>query len=175
MLSHSDNELLCRTGPGTPMGAVFRRFWNPIAMSDHAPAADATPVRLEILGEHLVLFRDSTGRLGLMDEACPHRGASLALGRVEAGGIRCLYHGWKFDCDGKVLEVPNHSDPRICERLKAVAYKVRGRRVRLGLHGAGRPRAGLPGLALPGLRAGTCAPRAAVRQRQLYAAARGRH
>lgn len=125
MLTKADNELLCRIGPGTPMGAVFRRFWNPICMTDQAPAADGTPVRLEILGEHLVLFRDSSGRLGLLDEACTHRGASLALGRVEEGGIRCLYHGWKFTADGRVLETPNHPDPRTPERLKAVAYKVR--------------------------------------------------
>ncbi len=125
MLSKADNELLCRIGPGTPMGAVFRRFWNPICLAEQAPAADATPLRLEILGERLVLFRDRDGRLGLLDEGCLHRGASLALGRVEDGGIRCLYHGWKFDVEGTVLETPNHPDPRLRQRLRATAYPAR--------------------------------------------------
>ncbi len=124
MLSKADNELLCRIGPGTPMGAVFRRYWNPICMADQVPEPDGTPTRLEILGERLVLFRASDGRLGLLDEDCLHRGASLALGRVEDGGIRCLYHGWKFATDGALLESPNHPDMRL-RRLSAVAYAVR--------------------------------------------------
>lgn len=125
MLSREDNELLCRVGPGTPMGAVFRRFWNPICMSDQVPGPDGTPTRLEILGEKLVLFRASDGRLGLLDEGCLHRGASLALGRVEDGGIRCLFHGWKFGADGALLETPNHRDPRLRQRVRATAYPVR--------------------------------------------------
>ncbi|MEN9760372.1 MAG: hypothetical protein RI906_198 [Pseudomonadota bacterium] len=125
MLSKSQNELLCRVGPGTPMGHVFRRFWNPICMSDQAPAPDGDPFRLEILGEWLVLFRDSSGRLGLLPEECLHRGVSLAIGRVENDGIRCLYHGWKFGVDGSVQETPNHPDARFRERLRAPAYQVR--------------------------------------------------
>ncbi len=125
MLSKADNELLCRVGPDTPMGAVFRRFWNPLCLAEQLPAAGGTPVRLELLGEKLVLFRDGAGRLGLLDEGCLHRGVSLALGRMEQDGVRCLYHGWKFATDGAVLETPNHRDPRLRERLRATAYKVR--------------------------------------------------
>jgi phthalate 4,5-dioxygenase oxygenase subunit len=126
MVTKAENELLCRIGPGTPMGAVFRRFWNPICMSEQLPQADGAPLRLEILGEQLVLFRDSAGKLGLLDEACMHRGASLALGRVEDNGIRCLYHGWKFAVDGTVLETPNHPDPQFAKRVRpATAYAVR--------------------------------------------------
>ena len=125
MLSKADNELLCRIGPGTPMGAVFRRFWNPICMTEQIPKPDEAPLRLEMLGEWLVLFRAADGTLGLLDEACLHRGASLALGRVEADGIRCLYHGWKFTTDGTLLETPNHPDPKFRQRVRATAYTVR--------------------------------------------------
>ncbi|KUH69835.1 hypothetical protein AU184_08865 [Mycolicibacterium novocastrense] len=125
MLSKENNELLCRVGPGTPMGNVFRRFWNPIVMAKELPEADGTPLRVRILGENLVLFRDSSGQLGLLDELCLHRRTSLALGRVEEMGIRCLYHGWKFSTDGKLMEVPNCKDPRIQERLRTRAYPVR--------------------------------------------------
>lgn len=125
MLSASQNDLLCRVGPGTPMGRVFRRFWNPICMSEQVPAPDGDPLRLEILGEWLVLFRDSSGRLGLLPEACMHRGVSLALGRVEGNGIRCLYHGWKFSVDGSVQETPNHPVQGFRERLRAPAYQAR--------------------------------------------------
>ncbi|NBS48851.1 MAG: (2Fe-2S)-binding protein, partial [Betaproteobacteria bacterium] len=124
MLSASQNDLLCRVGPDTPMGRVFRRFWNPICMSDQVPAPDGDPLRLEILGEWVVLFRDSSGRLGLLPEACMHRGVSLALGRVEGDGIRCLYHGWKFAVDGTVQETPNHPVAGFRERLRAPAYQV---------------------------------------------------
>ncbi|MFZ4758231.1 MAG: Rieske 2Fe-2S domain-containing protein [Burkholderiaceae bacterium] len=125
MLSKADNELLCRIGPGTPMGEVFRRYWNPICMTEQIPKPDEAPLRLEMLGEWLVLFRGADGRLGLLDEACLHRGASLALGRVEADGIRCLYHGWKFATDGALLETPNHPDPKLRQRVSARAYAVR--------------------------------------------------
>jgi phenylpropionate dioxygenase-like ring-hydroxylating dioxygenase large terminal subunit len=125
MLSNADNERLCRVGPGTPMGEVFRRFWNPVCLSEQLPEPDGAPLRLQVLGERLVVFRDSRGELGLLDEACPHRGVSLALGRVEDGGIRCLYHGWKFCTRGRVLETPNHDDPAFRERLHTTAYPVR--------------------------------------------------
>ncbi len=125
VLSTSQNEMLCRVGPGTPMGRVFRRFWNPICMSDQVPAHDGDPLRLEILGEWLVLFRDGSGRLGLLPEECLHRGVSLAIGRIEHDGIRCLYHGWKFGVDGTVQETPNHPDARFRERLRAPSYQVR--------------------------------------------------
>lgn len=125
MLSAEDNELLCRVGPDTPMGKVFRRFWLPISLAEQAPAAGGDPVRVKMLGERLVLFRDGAGRIGLVDEGCLHRRVSLALGRIEEDGIRCLYHGWKFGVGGEVLDTPNHKDRRIRERLRTRAYPVR--------------------------------------------------
>lgn len=124
MLSQADNERLVRVGPGTEMGAVMRRYWHPVAASRELPGADCAPVRLQLLGERFVLFRDSEGKVGMLDELCMHRGASLAIGRVEEGGIRCLYHGWKFAVDGTILETPNHADCRFKDRLKAPAYPV---------------------------------------------------
>jgi nitrite reductase/ring-hydroxylating ferredoxin subunit len=125
MLNHADNELLCRVGPGTPMGEMMRRFWHPVCMSSQLPAPDAAPLRVRLLGESFVAFRDSAGEVGMLEELCMHRGASLALGRVEEGGIRCLYHGWKFDVRGKVMETPNHDDPRYRDRMRAPAFPVR--------------------------------------------------
>src|SRR4029077_10303598 len=100
MLSHAENEIVTRTGPGTPMGNVMRRYWVPALMSSELPEADGAPVRVKLLSERLVAFRDTNGKIGLMDEFCPHRRASLFLGRNEACGLRCVYHGWKFDADG---------------------------------------------------------------------------
>jgi len=125
MLSRDDNETLCRVGPDTPMGRTMRRYWHPIATSAQLPAPDCAPLRTKLLGEPFVVFRDSSGKVGVLDEGCPHRGVSLALGRVEEGGIRCLYHGWKFTTEGKLLETPNHPDPRICDVIRAKAYPVR--------------------------------------------------
>ncbi len=125
MLSKADNELLCRVGPGAPAGEVFRRFWNPVMLAEDLPSPGCQPVRLRILGEQLVAFRDNTGRLGLLEEWCLHRRVSLALGRVEDDGIRCLYHGWKFGLDGTVHETPNTKDVRVRQRLRARAYQAR--------------------------------------------------
>lgn len=125
MLSKADNELLCRIGPGTPMGAVFRRFWHPVCLSEQLPRPDCDPVRVEILGENLVAFRDTSGTIGLLVEGCPHRGVSLALGRNEDGGLRCLFHGWKFAADGSVLDMPNCPDIALRQRLRANCYPVR--------------------------------------------------
>jgi phenylpropionate dioxygenase-like ring-hydroxylating dioxygenase large terminal subunit len=125
MLSHADNELMCRVGPGTAAGDVFRRFWNPILLDEDLPAPGCEPVRVRILGEDLVAFRDNAGRLGLIEEWCLHRRVSLALGRIEEDGIRCLYHGWKFGVDGAVHETPNTKDERIRQRLRARAYPLR--------------------------------------------------
>lgn len=125
MLSREDNETLCRVGPGTRMGKVMRRYWHPIATSAQLPEPDCSPLRTKLLGERFVVFRDTTGKVGVLDEYCMHRGVSLALGRVEQGGIRCLYHGWKFAVDGTLLETPNHPDPRLCQALKANAYPAR--------------------------------------------------
>jgi phenylpropionate dioxygenase-like ring-hydroxylating dioxygenase large terminal subunit len=107
------------------MGAVFRRYWLPVCTSDQLPKRDSDPLRVRLVGENLVAFRDTRGQVGLLQEACPHRGASLALGRVEECGIRCLYHGWKFGVDGRVQDTPNYSGPAFKDRVKARAYPVR--------------------------------------------------
>ncbi|HSI01328.1 MAG TPA: Rieske 2Fe-2S domain-containing protein [Reyranella sp.] len=125
MLSKSDNELLCRVGPGTPMGDVFRRFWHPVCLSEQVATPDGDPVRVELLGERLVAFRDSDGKLGLLDEGCPHRGVSLALGRNEDKGLRCLYHGWKFAVDGTILDMPNCPDLKLAQSIRARTYPAR--------------------------------------------------
>ncbi|HVR52411.1 MAG TPA: Rieske 2Fe-2S domain-containing protein [Pseudorhodoferax sp.] len=123
-MKREENELLTRVGKGTPMGELMRRYWHPICTSAELPEPDGDPLRTRLLGETFVVFRDTQGRVGVLDELCMHRGASLALGRVEDGGIRCLYHGWKFAVDGSILETPNHPDPRLRERLKAPCYPV---------------------------------------------------
>lgn len=125
MLSDKDNELICRVGAGTPMNAVFRRFWMPFLLSSDLASPDMDPVHVELLGENYVAFRDSAGTVGLLDEYCCHRGASLTVGRVEDCGIRCIYHGWLFAADGTVLETPNIADDRFRTRFKARSYPVR--------------------------------------------------
>jgi phthalate 4,5-dioxygenase len=125
MVPFEDNELMCRVGAGTPMGEAMRRFWAPACLSAELPEPDGDPIHIELLGESLVAFRDSNGTVGLLDEYCCHRGASLTIGRVENCGVRCLYHGWLFGVDGTVLETPNVADPQFKERFKAKAYPVR--------------------------------------------------
>lgn len=124
MLTQADNETLTRVGPGTPMGELMRRYWHPVATSAELPTPDCDPLRTRLLGTNLVVFRDSVGSVGVLDEHCMHRGASLALGRVEEGGIRCLYHGWKYSVDGTVLETPNNADAKARQRLQAPSYPV---------------------------------------------------
>ena len=109
MLSAADNELITRIGPGTPMGGVFRHYWTPAFLSEALPAADCPPIRVRLLGEDLVAFRDAQGQLGLLGEHCSHRRASLFFGRNEESGLRCIYHGWKYDVDGRILETPSES------------------------------------------------------------------
>ena len=125
MLSREDNELMCRVGRGTPMGEVMRHFWMPALLSSELPESGGDPVHVELLNENLVAFRDNNGRVGLLDEMCCHRGASLTIGRVENCGIRCIYHGWLFAADGTVLETPNVADSQLKTRFKAKAYPVR--------------------------------------------------
>jgi len=129
MLSQVENEYLCRIGPGTPMGTLLRRFWLPALISSELPEADCPPIRLTLMGEPLVAFRDSTGTVGLVANNCPHRGASLFFGRNEEAGLRCVYHGWKFDASGACIDMPNEpaeSDSRPAERSGAwVKAKVR--------------------------------------------------
>jgi phthalate 4,5-dioxygenase len=124
MLSHEDQEALVRVGPGTRMGAVMRRYWHPVATSDQLPRPNCAPLRVRLLGENLIVFRDSAGAVGVLEEYCAHRGVSLALGRVEDCGIRCLYHGWKFAVDGTIQETPNYADPQFRQRFKQPAFPV---------------------------------------------------
>jgi|SwirhirootsSR3_FD_contig_81_424225_length_1571_multi_3_in_0_out_0_2 phthalate 4,5-dioxygenase oxygenase subunit len=125
MLSHEENELICRTGTGTPMGELFRRFWLPVALAEEIPGPDCDPVRVQVLGEHLVLFRDTQGRPSLVDAYCPHRGAPLFFGRNEECGLRCVYHGWKFDVDGNCVDMPNVSEGETFKaKVKLQSYPV---------------------------------------------------
>lgn len=122
-ISLEEQELLVRTGPGTPMGEVFRRYWMPAFVAERLPEPDCPPIAITILGERLVAFRDSGGKVGILDEACPHRGASLAYGRCEEGGLRCIYHGWKVDADGNLLEAPPEKNQELfAGRIKQTSY-----------------------------------------------------
>lgn len=126
MLSPRDNDLLTRTNADTPMGQYFRRFWQPVALAEELPDADGTPVRLEVMGEELVLFRDTEGKIGLLDARCPHRGAHLYFGRNEECGLRCVYHGWKFDVSGKAVDLPNiPPGARHHETIRIKSYPTR--------------------------------------------------
>ncbi len=127
MLSREDNELIVRVGRGTPMGNVLRAYWLPAVLGDEVEP-DGTPVRVRLLGEDLIAFRDTDGKVGLLAHNCPHRGASLFFGRNEEGGLRCVYHGWKFSTDGMCLDMPNEppeSDFR--HKVRAVGYPTRER------------------------------------------------
>jgi phthalate 4,5-dioxygenase len=127
MLSKEDSDLLCRVDPGTAMGELMRQYWIPAAMSRELEPG-AAPIRLLLLSEKLIAFRDSSGKVGIMDHRCPHRCASLFYGRNEGDGIRCVYHGWKFDADGKCLEMPNV--PReydYKEKVRARGYRAQER------------------------------------------------
>jgi phthalate 4,5-dioxygenase len=126
MLTAEENDLLCRVEGGAPMGQLMRRHWIPACLSEEVTEPDGAPVRSRLLGEDLVVFRDTDGRLGVLDEYCPHRRVSLAFGRNEECGLRCLYHGWKMDVEGNVLEMP--SEPQasgFAEKVKHKAYPVR--------------------------------------------------
>ncbi|MBC8023953.1 MAG: Rieske 2Fe-2S domain-containing protein, partial [Burkholderiales bacterium] len=126
MLTAEENDLLCRVEGAAPMGQIFRRHWMPACLIEEVAEADGTPIHARLLGEDLVVFRDSQGRVGILDEHCPHRRASLAMGRNEEGGLRCLYHGWKMDVHGNVLEMA--SEPAasgLCEKVKHKAYPAR--------------------------------------------------
>src|SRR4051812_38351407 len=126
MMTRQDNDRLTRTGPGTPMGALMRRYWLPALLSDELPDPDCPPVRVLLLGEELVAFRDSDGRVGLLDEYCSHRRASLFFGRNEECGLRCIYHGWKFDVDGKVLDTPVEPENSMLRHtVRQTAYPCR--------------------------------------------------
>src|ERR1700730_2287512 len=123
MLKREDNELVTRVGPGSPMGDTMRRYWMPALLASELPGPDSDPVRVQLLGEKLVAFRDSGGTVGLVAENCPHRGASLFFGRNEESGLRCVYHGWKFDADGTCVDMPNEpAESDFRTKVKAVSY-----------------------------------------------------
>jgi len=107
MLTHEENELITRIASGTPMGDTLRRYWIPALLAWELPEPDCPPVRVKLLGEELVAFRDTEGRIGLLEELCPHRRASLFFGRNEECGLRCVYHGWKFDTEGRCVDMMN--------------------------------------------------------------------
>jgi phthalate 4,5-dioxygenase oxygenase subunit len=124
MISAEQNDFITRVGPGTPAGKMLRRYWQPMALLDEL--AGPRPVRpVRTMGQHFVLFRDENGQLGMLDRDCPHRGADLAFGRLEHGGMRCPFHGWLFDAEGNCLETP--AEPvgsTLCTRIKQAPIPV---------------------------------------------------
>ncbi len=125
MLRKEFNDLLTQTDPGSAMGDMFRQYWIPALLASELPEDDCAPVRVKLLGERLIAFRDSRGRYGLMDEFCAHRGVSLWFGRNEEEGLRCPYHGWKYDYTGQCVEVPSEPEESgFCEKIKLRAYPL---------------------------------------------------
>jgi len=123
MLTHEENELITRIGPDTPMGTTMRRYWIPALLAWELPEPDCPPVRVKLLGEDLVAFRDTEGRVGLLDEYCPHRRASLFFGRNEECGLRCVYHGWKFDVSGRCVDMMNEPEElSFKQKIRQPAY-----------------------------------------------------
>ena len=123
MLTQEENEILCRVEGDAPMGRLMRQHWLPVCLSEEVEEPEGKPIRVEILGKKLVAYRDAEGKVGLVGEFCPHRKASLVYGRNEEGGLRCLYHGWKVDADGNVVEMPSEP-PAACAaaKFKHTAY-----------------------------------------------------
>src|SRR5712691_3975731 len=125
VLRKEQNDLLTQTGPGTPCGKLFRNYWLPALLAEELPERDCPPVRVKLLSERLLAFRDSSGRLGLVDEFCAHRGVSLWFGRNEEDGLRCPYHGWKYDVTGQCIEVPSEPEESgYCGKIKLKAYPL---------------------------------------------------
>lgn len=123
MLSEAENRFLTRVGPGTPMGNLLRQYWIPVLQSADLPMEDGAPLRVRLLCESLVAFRNTAGQVGLIDHVCPHRCASLFFGRNEENGLRCLYHGWKFDIEGQCVDVPNEpAGSKFHEKIRTTAY-----------------------------------------------------
>jgi len=128
MLSKEDNELVTRVGSGTPMGNLMRQYWVPAMLSSELPRPDCPPVRVMLLGEKLIAFRDTQGRVGLLDNFCPHRGASLFFARSDECGLRCVYHGWKFDVEGRCVDMPSEPpDSNFKNKVRARAYPCQER------------------------------------------------
>jgi nitrite reductase/ring-hydroxylating ferredoxin subunit len=125
VLSANDNAVLTQVGAGTPMGKLFRQFWLPALLEEELPEPDCAPVKLRLLGEDLVAFRDTEGRIGVLDAYCAHRRVHLYFGRNEENGIRCVYHGWKYDVNGRCVDVPSEPfDNGYTERVKLTAYRA---------------------------------------------------
>jgi phenylpropionate dioxygenase-like ring-hydroxylating dioxygenase large terminal subunit len=125
MLRREQNDLLTQTGPGTPGGQLFRSYWLPVLLSEELPENDSPPARVKILSERLLAFRDSNGRLGLIDEFCAHRGVSLWFARNEQSGLRCPYHGWKYNVTGQCMDVPSEPEESgFCNRIKLKSYPL---------------------------------------------------
>jgi phthalate 4,5-dioxygenase oxygenase subunit len=125
MLRKEQNDLLTQTGPGTPMGEMFRSYWMPALLAEELPENGCPPVRIKLLSERLIALRDTEGRYGLIDEFCAHRGVSLWFGRNEEGGIRCAYHGWKYDVTGRCTDVPSEpSENGFCQRIQLKGYPL---------------------------------------------------
>lgn len=123
LLSKEQNEYVCRVGPGTPMGALMREYWVPAMLSSELPRPDCPPVRVLLLGERLIGFRDTNGKVGLLGNLCPHRGASLFYARNGDCGLRCVYHGWKFDVTGRCVDMPSEPpDSNFKDKVRAPAY-----------------------------------------------------
>src|SRR5437763_9412863 len=126
MLTKEDNELLCRVGPGTPTGEMLRQYWHPVLLSNELPDRDSNPIRVRLLGENLIAFRDSGGRPGVLADHCAHRGASLFFGRNEENGLRCVYHGWKYDISGACVDMPNEpAESSFKQKVHQDAYPCR--------------------------------------------------
>jgi len=125
MLRREQNDLLTQSGPGTPMGQLFRSYWMPALLDEELPENDCPPVRVKLLSERLLAFRDSEGRYGLIDEFCAHRGVSLWFGRNEESGLRCSYHGWKYDVTGQCVDVPSEPhESGFCQKIKLKSYPL---------------------------------------------------
>jgi len=123
MTTREHNDFLTRTGPGAPMGNLLRRYWIPALLSAEVPEPDCPPVRVKLLSERLLAFRDTQGRVGVIDEFCAHRGVSLWFGRNEENGLRCAYHGWKYDVTGQCVEVPSEPEASgFCRKIKLTSY-----------------------------------------------------
>src|SRR5215510_2596920 len=123
MLTAEDNELLCRIGPGTAMGNLIRQYWIPALLPSELPTPDCPPMRLRLMGENLIAFRVTSGEVGFMANSCPHRGASMFFGRNEEEGLRCVYHGWKFDVTGACVDMPSEpAESNFKTKVHARAY-----------------------------------------------------
>ena len=124
MMSQQQNDLITRVGPQTAAGDLLRMYWQPVALVDELEAS--RPLRpVKLMGQDFILFKDEKGQVGLMDRYCPHRGADLAYGRLEDGGVRCLFHGWLFDVNGKCLQTPAEPEgSRICQGIRQPVYPI---------------------------------------------------